>query len=188
VKGSCKNTEIRWFKRTKFCEKNLSLLRKKRLSIRKKWDQIWMNHPDKNWSQQKQRNCFSQMCIRTSWKDFENLVQEMCTGMRIVNQGNSLRKLWQLESTNTLVNGIQLPIHLTGLGIGWRITLKVLSNVTVNSRFMLDLVENTLSLLMVKLLFIKENSKMEQFMDMEPHISVTHFGTKESSKMVKEQV
>lgn len=29
---------------------------------------------------------------------------------------------------------------------------------------------------------------MVQFMDMEPHISVTHFGTKESSKMVKEQV
>ena len=29
---------------------------------------------------------------------------------------------------------------------------------------------------------------MEQFMDMELHISVTHFGTKVSSKMVKEQV
>lgn len=150
MKGSCKNTETRWFKRTKFCEKNLSLLRKKLLSIRKKWDQTWMNHPDKNWSQQRPKSCYSQMCIRTSWKDFENLVLEMCTGMLIVNQGNSLRKLWQLESTNTLVNGIQLLILLTDLGIGWRITLKVWCNVTVNSLFMLDLVENTLSLLMGK--------------------------------------
>lgn len=136
MKGNCKSTEIRWFKRTKFCEKSLSLPRKKRLSIKKKWDQTWMSHPGKNWSLQRPKSCFSQMFIKTLWRDFENLVLEMCTGMQIVNQGNSSRKLWQWESTNTLVNGIRLPILLMGLVIGWRTTLKVLSNVTVNSLFM----------------------------------------------------